>query len=76
MIKNKPHTGDLYEDKNFDYHSIKAHSHKQYITIRHGQLGSEIPAQTGLAIDYHNLVGGGWKKNPEGKMVKVWRNRG
>lgn len=75
MKQTKPQTGDLFEDKNFEYHPLKAHRMQQYITIKHGQLGSDIPAHVGLAIDYTHLIGGGFKKNAVGKVVKIWRQR-
>ena len=79
-MQNKPKTGDLFDRGNrydFELVPLKAHRKQQCITILHGQLGDEIPAESGLAVDYRHLTGGGFGFNTAIKQRrKIWKVKG
>ena len=79
-MQNKPKTGDLFDrgtKHDFELVPLKAHRMQQCITILHGQLGDEIPVESGLAIDYAHLTGGGVGFNTEiGQRRKIWKVKG
>ena len=79
-MQNKPKTGDLFDRGNrydFELVPLKAHRMQQCITILHGQLGDEIPADMGLAVDYRHLTGGGFGFNAAIKQRrKIWKVKG
>ena len=79
-MQKKPKTGDLFcRGTKFDFELVplKAHRADQYITILHGRLGLADGGLCGLAIDYGQLVGGGFGFNGENKQRrKIWKVKG
>ena len=80
MAQKKPKTGDLFDrgpDHNYTLVPLKAHRKERYITILHGELGPDFPADVGMAVDCTSLVDGGSATNRgTGKLVKVWKVQG
>ena len=79
MAQTKPKTGDLFDrgpDHDFKIVPLKAHRKEQYITILHGKLGPDFPADVGLAVDSTSLTGGGFGFNSDiDQRRKIWKVR-
>ena len=79
-MQKKPKTGDLIcRGTKFDFELVplKAPRAAQCITILHGRLGLADGGLCGLAIDYGQLVGGGFGFNGENKLRrKIWIVKG
>ena len=79
-MQKKPKPGDLFcRGTKFDFElvPVKAHRAAQCITILHGRLGLADGGLCGLAIDYGQLVGGGFGFNGENKQRrKIWKVKG
>ena len=77
VAQTRPKSGDLFDmgqDGDFKLVPLKAHPRKKRITIRHGELNPDTyRPTTGIAIDYWNIKAGGWARDKNNKVVKVWR---
>jgi hypothetical protein len=79
MTQTTPTTGDLFDrgpDHGYTMVPLKAHRKERYITIMHGELGPDFPADVGIAVDNTALTDGGFAHNETGDRVKVWKVKG